>query len=77
MILQIIPEEDCSIRGGTRKSDIQKTETKKREKLRAKKTTKKIIKDKYVYTTIWDSYQNRQRRMRIYLKDKYLTKADI
>lgn len=83
MTFQIIQAEDCSttdnrgIRIIDREKSEEKKEEKKREKLRSKESTKKTIKDKYTYTTIWDSYQNRQRRMRIYLKDKDLTKVDI
>jgi hypothetical protein len=78
MTLTIVNEDDCSTidNRGTRITDREKLETKKREKLRSEKSTKKTIKDKYTYTTIWDSQQNRQRRMRIYLKDKDLIKVD-
>lgn len=69
MTLQIISEEDSIDNRGIRKSDIRKLEAKKKEKLLEQEKTKDKTKDKYIYTMVWDSQQNRQRRTRVYLKN--------
>lgn len=73
-MLKLVKKEDCSTKSGMRKSDRKKLEDKKKEVLATKEIARIIekTKDKYVYTTVWDNQQNRQKRTRIYLKNKDL-----
>jgi len=74
ILLNIIPKEDCSTKGGMRKVDRKKLENKNKEKLK-KLSVKKTkdndkIKNKYVYLIYWDSKKNQHVRERIYMDDK-------
>jgi hypothetical protein len=69
MVLDLVDEKDCSSieSCGIRITDRKKLEDKKRGK--SKKSIIRKGKDRYVYLIYWDKHQNKQIRMRVYLKE--------
>lgn len=60
-MLELINKEDCSTKGGTRRSDRIKFETNKKGRLTTKQMIKKINGRKYRYLLYWDKEQSRMR----------------
>lgn len=68
--LKLVDKEDCSTKGGTRKSDRKKLEAKRNEKSTEKEIVRTIRGQKYGYLIYWDKTQNVPRQ-------KCLGKIDI
>lgn len=62
MSLKLIDKDDCSTKGGTRKTDREKLEAKKKEISTEKEIIRTIRGQKYRYLIYWDKKQNRQRQ---------------
>ncbi len=62
MLLPIIPKEDCSTKGGMRKSDRKKLEDKKKKITETKEIVRIIKGEKYLYLIYWDKMQHKQRQ---------------